>query len=495
MKTLILNSLLALLACSLGSPASAQDVSDQRPLYEEAECPFDTGSLDAERLRCGYLTVPENRRSGSERTIRLAVAVMEAQAPDSEPDPFVSLIGGPGGHALPGSLGFFDSLFPDRDVVILDQRGTGYSEPEMCASVQATRRYIAALDLSEDEATLMTAGALRACRAAMLAAGVDLGSYGARENAADLDDLREALGYAEWNLVGISYGALLAQAAMRDHPEGVRSAVLLSPVTMAGLGAFIEATVPTFATALGGVFEACAADAACRAAHPDVREAFYGTVEALRERPLEVPVDSALAGRSPYVVNAQDFVDLIRRMLYFEQTQALVPATVHAFSRRDADAARTALDASSWGGDGSSRGMFHSALCYDAPASHAGWESAAEAHPALRSIGFWNEVCETWHPARATAAELVAVESEIPVLVVSGGLDPVIASRSVDGLLGGFPNSYHVAYPSGAHNPGPRSARCTARVMTTFIADPASPPDTSCAAEVPGIAFTTLGSD
>lgn len=492
MKRLILNSPLVVVICLLAHTALAQDVSDQRPLYEEAECPFDIGSFDAERLQCGYLTVPENRQSGSTRTLRLAVAVMKAQAPNPEPDPFVSLIGGPGAHALPGSLGFFDSLFPDRDVVILDQRGTGYSEPEMCASLQATNRYIAALDLSEEEAALMTAGALRACRDAMLTEGVDLGAYSVRENAADLDDLREALGYAEWNLAGISYGALLAQAAMRDHPEGVRSVVLLSPAPVAGLDDLVETTVPTFAAALDGVFQACVADTECRATYAALREEFYSTVEALRNHPLEIPVDSVRVGRSLYVVNAQDFVGLVHNMLYNEQTQALLPATIRAFSSRDTRAARTAVEASFAAGGGFSAGMFHSAMCYDAPASQAGWEAAASPHPALRSIGFWNEGCEAWHSARATTAELAAVESEIPVLVVSGDLDPVIAPRFVQDLLGGFPNAYHLAYSSGAHNPGPRSVRCTARVLTAFIADPNSPPDTSCAAEVPGIEFATL---
>jgi hypothetical protein len=77
MKNPLVILLLALLTCSLGSPASAQDVSGQRPLYEEAACPFDTGSLDAERLRCGYLAVPENRQSGSARFLRLAVAAQD----------------------------------------------------------------------------------------------------------------------------------------------------------------------------------------------------------------------------------------------------------------------------------------------------------------------------------------------------------------------------------------------------------------------------------
>ena len=494
MKTLILTSFLALLACSFGYPASAQDANDQEPSYEEAECPFDPSGLDAERLQCGYLTVPENRQSGSERTLRVAVAVMKAQGPNPEPDPFVFLIGGPGGHALPGPLGFFDAIFPNRDVIVPDQRGTGYSEPNMCASLQATNRHIAALDLSEEEAALMKAGALRACRDAMIADGVDLGAYGARENASDLDDLRRALGYAQWNLGGISYGATVAQAAMRDHPEGVRSVVMVSPAPIAGLKDLVEATVPTLAAALDGVFQVCAADAECRATYPDLRAEFYGTIEALRERPLEVPMDADRMGQNPYVVNAQDFVSLVYEMLYNEQTQALLPGTIRAFGSRDESAARTVLKAG-FGSGGFSTGMFHSALCYDVPASKAAWESAASAHPALRSIGFDNEVCEAWHPARATPAERASVESEIPVLVFSGNLDPVIAPRFVEDFLTGFPNAYHLTYPTGTHNPGPRSGSCTNRVLATFIADPTSPPDTSCAAEVPGIGFTALESE
>lgn len=196
-----------------------------------------------------------------------------------------------------------------------------------------------------------------------------------------------------------------------------------------------------------------------------------------------------------FVVNAQDFVNLVHEMLYNEHTQALLPGTIHAFSKRDISIARTVVDGVFAAAPGFSQGMYHAAMCYDAPASQAGWESAASAHPALRSIGLWNAVCEGWHSARATSAELAAVESEIPVLVLSGNLVPVIAPRLVEDLLVGFPNAYHVAYPTGAHNPGPRSGGCTVRVVTVFVADPTSPPDTSCAAEVPGLEFNALGSE
>lgn len=483
--------LLFIFVCFAVSITLAQSSSPSSPAFKEADCPFDTGKFDTDRLQCGYVVVPANRQKESQKTLKLAVGIMKAQAPDPQADPFMYIIGGPGGHALPGSLLGFDPMFQDRDVVIVDYRGTGYSEPKMCPWLQQTNFHIAALDLSDSQAGLMQKGALLGCRDKMLSKGVDLEAFGVSEVAADLNDVGQALGYQKLNILGQSYGAMVAEAMVRDYPERVKSVILVGPASISNIENLAENVVPSFADALHKIFNKCEEDIGCRTAYPQLKDEFYNTISALRSKPLDVNINNRYQGRESYIVNSQDFIGTIYNMLFNEQSQSLVPAAIHAFSTGgNKELAKQFLLK---GFADMSIGMMHSAMCYDAPAERSAYDSALAEHPMLRSsspdLKFWNDICENWHTARATPDELAPVESPVPVLAISGGLDPVIPESSLQDILEGFPNSYYVYFPSQTHNPGPRSGRCVTRLVNDFMNNPSIKPDTSCVENVPDIEF------
>ena len=250
-----LGAALTVLALALGARAHAA------PPFEPGACAFPLPpSRTAASVRCGALVVPENRDEPTGRTLRLAVAVFKNPSATTASDPIVYLSGGPGGSALEYLRYTFDPLFAGlspsgRDVVVFDQRGVGVSQP--------------ALDCALETGTLddwLSCGE-------RLRATADLGQYHTAWNAADVNDLRIALGYDRINLWGASYGTRLALDVMRDYPQAVRSVVLDSVYPP---DVDLQVDAPANAQrAFDHLFASCAAEASCAAAFPDLGEPWW----------------------------------------------------------------------------------------------------------------------------------------------------------------------------------------------------------------------------
>ena len=162
------------------------------------------------------------------RTIRLMVAKFPARSPEKRADPVVYLAGGPGDIAPLDVNGLIAANFiRDRDILVVSQRGTMFSEPALtCASVDDFARELLGLRFYSEATKRAHLAATEACHRELVATGADLSAYNSTENAADFADLRKVLGLTTWNVYGTSYGSYLAQTLMRDHPEGIRSVVL-----------------------------------------------------------------------------------------------------------------------------------------------------------------------------------------------------------------------------------------------------------------------------
>ena len=213
--------------------AAPQQPSSASPRFDEGPCPFAADASVLQQVRCGSLSVLENRSRPDGPRLKIAVAVLKSLSATPKPDPIVWLAGGPGESAVVRAAdyirsGVLNHWRAERDIVLYDQRGAGSSEPRLCpeeapnwqgrpnqedgAAFRARRREVAAR-----------------CSESVRRAGFDLSQYNSAVSALDLQDLRIALGYAQWNLYGPSYGARLALAAMRDGPQGIRSAILAAP--------------------------------------------------------------------------------------------------------------------------------------------------------------------------------------------------------------------------------------------------------------------------
>src|SRR6266550_3048919 len=269
----------ALLVASVASKAQAQS---QLPRFERGDCLVNGDWARNVGRECGWLVVPESRERPSSKTIRLAVEVFRAGEPNGTP-PLLFLHGGPGG---PGGIRLYSAgvaaspLPKNRDVVIYDQRGAGFSEPKLCPAYDRTAD--SAYNLRESaEKTTKLSQARRACVTELDAKGIDRLAYNTAASGADLIDLRRALGYASWDIRGPSYGARLAQEAMVLDRPAIRAVLLESPVARSFM-ARAEQPLST-QRAFERVFAACALQPSCRDSFPNVEEDFYAAFDELRK--------------------------------------------------------------------------------------------------------------------------------------------------------------------------------------------------------------------
>ena len=180
------------------------------------------------KASCGYLLVLESHSRPTGRTIRLLVAKYPARSSEKRADPVVYLAGGPGDIAPLEVNGLIAADFiRDRDILVVSQRGTMFSEPALtCAPIDNVNRELLSLRFYSEATERAHLAATEACHRELAATGADLSAYNSTESAADFADLRKALGIAVSNVYGTSYGSYLAQTLIRDHPEAIRSVVL-----------------------------------------------------------------------------------------------------------------------------------------------------------------------------------------------------------------------------------------------------------------------------
>ncbi|MFN8464467.1 MAG: alpha/beta fold hydrolase [Caldilineaceae bacterium] len=320
--------LLVLFALTLNVGVAAAQSDDEPELYTTmvVPCPSDIlkgaafagGEVEGETLECGVVTVPENYAEPDGRTIELFYMKLRSSSLSPAPDPLVYLAGGPGGAGsfdVPANPLLYQNLNKireRRDIIVYDQRGTGYSNYLLCAPFESALGILQDRDKNPEIAAAIANlqetelgvgyGALRANLCGVvtrLLAGVDLGQYNSESSAQDIVQLVEALGYTEgYNLYGTSYGTKLAQFAMRSFPDGIRAVVLDGPS-----GPAIPTTMWSSVknvTPYVELFKQCAADSACAAAYPNLAERFGALLDKLAETPLVF--DPPLVVYSPLTV-------------------------------------------------------------------------------------------------------------------------------------------------------------------------------------------------
>lgn len=338
--------ILVLSGASAGLPLSAAQ-GDYTPIIQWDVCPFGTpvGEREGESLDCGHLVVPQNRADPDGVKVELAFAILYSTSSAPVPDPILYLEGGPGGSALSGVDLWLDSPFRvQRDIILLDQRGTGYSYPYLgCWELY---------DLADDASMQEEDDALSACQQRLKAEdGVDLSMYTSAQNAADVADLYQALDYSEWNLFGISYGTRLALTVMRDYPAGVRSVILDSTYPPV-VDAYEEDVVNAYRV-FEVLFAGCAADPACNAAYPNLGQTFYRLVDQWNANPLDLAeLDVAFTG--------DDLIGFFFDLLYDTSVIPYLPLTIHELGQGQYDAFIALYDGGLPGEDVDGSGLYGS---------------------------------------------------------------------------------------------------------------------------------------
>ncbi|MEO8607155.1 MAG: alpha/beta fold hydrolase [Chloroflexota bacterium] len=466
----------------IAAPVLAQDST---PQVESTACwmALPEGVVEGQNVECGYLTVPEDRTVADSPTIQVAYAVLHPSTNEVKPDPVIYLAGGPGGNAVGDLEGWVNTPYlQDRDLILIDQRGTGYSQPSLnCPESEA----------NEDDAT-------QTCHDRLVSEGVNLQAYNSFENAADVADLRVALGYDEWNLFGISYGTRLALTVMRDHPEGVRS-VIIDSVYPPEINSWEEYGQNT-ADEFNKLFQLCADDADCSAAYPDLEKTFETTVEQLNAEPAHYSGTDSTSGDSvDKDMSGDEYIDRIFQVLYSSESIPYIPQMMTEVANGNY-AALDDLESGATLGKGrqaadedvsDSEGMNLSVDCQEEVAFNDEDKSLANvpAEPAVLHDNSVNAIqgtfsdCQTWGLQTADAIENQPVVSDIPTLVTAGELDPITPAKWAESAASHLSNSFYFLFPGGGHGVIDLN-ECTQGIMQAFLDDPTQKPDSSCVADI-----------
>jgi pimeloyl-ACP methyl ester carboxylesterase len=421
-------------------------------------CTSDEGPADA---YCGTLSVFENRQAHTGRRLSLAIVVLPALSDEYRLDPLVFLAGGPGqGAAAMAPLvhSVFSRVQQHRDIVLVDQRGTGHSNP---------------LDCRDDEETLQSAFAddnrvIRQLQTCLHGYDADVRLYTTPIAMDDLDDVRGFLGFSRVNLYGGSYGTRAALVYVRQHPDRVRSIVLdgVAPTDM---------RLPLFAArdasrALGKLLDDCEGEPRCRAAYPSLRQQVTSLLTRLDNAPAHVTLTHPRTGRPERVtVTARAVASAVLDALYSPATAAMLPLLLDRAVHDDFQG----LLALALAGDQSenlSVGMQLSVLCSE----DAGRIDPDDVTHATSSTLFGRHLiagqmaaCGVWPKGELPANYAEPVVSDVPALILSGDLDPVTPPSWGEAVTSHLRNGRHFVASGTGH--GVVTTPCGARVIADFF--------------------------
>lgn len=437
----------------------ATNTADTLPLT-----PCHVAGLDAESL-CGTVTVFENRAAATGRTIDLRVMVIPAISPYPEPDPLFFLAGGPGQAASDVAASILPALTKiqrQRDLVFVDQRGTGQSNGLQCPEDHdASLREMLTAD-PQAEAL--------ACRDALQAQS-DLTMYTTDLAVADLEEVRQALGYAAVNLYGVSYGTRVAMAFAQAHRQSVRAMILdgvVPPQMPVGLHFAQDGQA-----ALDALLDDCAADEACAQAFPDLRTGLQALLEQMAETPeMEVVITHPRTGRPETIPMTRETLALgLQGMLYAPALSSLTPlALQQAYDGDFTPFVAQTLGMSEGMGGSIAAGMRMSVLCAEDFPRYTEERTDLTADTLLGGTAVESMVdgCADWPRADMASDWGAPLVSDVPTLLLSGALDPVTPPRWGALAAETLSQSVHAVAPGAGHNVGPYG--CVPRVMADFVA-------------------------
>jgi len=418
--------------------------------------------------KCGTLEVYENRATKKGRMISLNILVLPATGDKREPDPWVYFSGGPGSAATEDAAGLadvFNRIREHRDMLFVDQRGTGKSNGLDCPMYNPD-------DLQSYLGYFFPVEDIRKCRP-QLEAKADLTLYTTDIAIDDMDEVRAALGYEQLNLFGGSYGTRAALTYLKRYPKRVRTATLQG---VAPPNEYMPLDFPLGnERALQGILAECAADEACNAAFPNLKDESKSLLAQLIKGPVEVEVQKPNSSERVKVKLSRDLAaEAIRYMLYNPVGASRVPLIIHLAAQGNfvplTEAAlrfRKLLVATGF------NGMYLSVTCAeDLPWIKPGEGERMAANTFLGDYRLrqQREACALW--PRATIAKDYAdpVRSDVPVLILTGELDPVTPPSNGDAVAKALKNSLHIVVPHGAHGLGGlENIDCILRLTAEFV--------------------------
>ncbi len=463
-------------------------------------------------LDCGYVVVPESRSGDSSREVKLGVTRINSGQGTAN-SPLFMLAGGPGQAEI--NPGFFSLLQTEllggileaRDIVVVEQRGTEYTDPFLnCPEVISAPWdvYEQGLTLTGDDATEYEVGIIQDCINRFEEQGVNFDNFNSVENAADVNAVREALGYDQIIYYGASYGSQLGQHVMRDFPE-ILEAVVLDGANSLSRKSWVEDRALDAQWGLDNLTALCEADEKCAEAY-DVPALVDAALALFDDGPLPYsytdPDDASLT--IEVEVTVQDMVEYI----YGQQGSRIgtfsLPAILSQLTEGSADQVAEALGSAKVGQIIASRDattssmtlLMHLAMvCSDDPVSlrrsRSFWTESAPMPPftARVWVSSTTTLCSLINVAELPDSTDVDVTTDVPTLLLTGDLDVATPTFRSQIVADSLPNATLITFPGTTHVQIGGINLCAAQVMTQFVLDPTAELDTSCVEETVLLGF------
>jgi pimeloyl-ACP methyl ester carboxylesterase len=445
-------------------------------LDRRCDLPPEVGTVD-----CWTLVVPADRSDPRAGEVRLPVVALRATESNTG-GAVVIPQGGPGYSGTATVTSFASSPLRERhDLILYDQRGTGGAEPSLNCP-EREEAFVAGLAVAEPPGVEVNrlVEAMAACRQRLRSEGIDLNLFNTPINAADLRDLRQALGLRSWNVLGVSYGARLAIELTRVDGDAIR-ALILDSVYLPGRGGRAR-SLELARNALERLTTACREDPGCRAAHPDLRAELDALIAAADAAPITAQTSLDDGTRIDLALSGADLLGGLYNALYDHTLIPLLPSIIGNLARGDTsvigEIGRRAIPFV----NSISEGVYYAVDCADnKPLQSVADATAVEDAGPLWLIVALTPDCTQWNveSVKRSFAELPRLT--MPVLAMAGSLDPVTppwdTKAAADAATG--PSTY-VEFDGFGHGVWDADD-CAWSITSAFLTSPTTAPDTTCA--------------
>jgi pimeloyl-ACP methyl ester carboxylesterase len=464
------------------------------PRFEPTTCWFE--AADA-LTRCGFLFVPENRQNPTSAELRLPIVRIAFPAKTIAADPILFINGGPGGDSglREGTIASWwrdisqNSWMNEREMILMDQRGSGLASPSLNCPEFDTEAFSIAYDIGDEggawQSEMLALG--DSCRDRLLAEGRDLAAYNSVAAADDVADLQKLLAIEALNVYAASYGTRIALTLMRDHPEAIRSVILESVVPMDV--DFMLEQQGSLARSIEKVAAGCAADRDCAARYPDLGRRFAERLRRLDEAPVEIRITDPVNLQEMTVeVNGGVLQESLLHVFYGGEEMKYLPNLIHSLIKGDDAFLADWIQRDAWGWYGSdvmSEGAYLSFVCSEnVPFTDLSTlEAEAARYPAYNAggiVGYQDVMmCPHWPVGAVAVHEREPVTSAIPTLLLSGDLDPVTPPAFADRAAQSLSNSFNFVIPGAGHTPLTHSS-CANEIAEEFLNNPQRQPAAAC---------------
>ncbi len=430
----------------------------QAQTFEKTESFYpNSETLKKENIEWGYLTVPENWDVITDKKVKLAVAIIKSTATtDKKSSPVVIIEGGPGASAINSVWSWvLHPLRAKSDIILIDVRGTGLSEPRLCPDLGNDFLKILAKNQTPEEDELAKAKAALKCQRKLLIEGIDIKAYHSGNIAKDLHSLKNYLQYKSWTVYGISYGTYMAQVYANNFPNDVVSLILDSPIS--NIKEYYTKNTINYLQSLSKVFEDCKNDPDCNADYPDLESKYYETIAKLEKNPITVTVDKSIIEEGTFTYNAEDFKIAIHQALYNQQLIEVLPLLIYEFNKGN-KAALSELVAAFSGALSLDYGMYYCVSCNETIPNNSYEEYTRNNATTKLSNGlsFYKSdffVCNQWNAKLKDSLQNGSsnIEINVPTLIYTGKYDPITPEVNGENLKSKIKNSHIINTKTTGH--------------------------------------------